>query len=219
MGGRARSTRRARHPSAPAGAPTGAMYRELGTNWTFDESQGPSDGLASEPHLAVGVRASETPSSWVVHRIARALRSPRSAQPPPRPRRPRLRNPGLLAARLQLRRLREAGFQRLIAQRVSGDSEARSRGDRASGDRGELAPPGVRGSRSRVASHRHVPESRAELDAASPGRSVLEFWVAMTNAACSCSSARRAAPPTVRAPATIVLRPRRSSRHGAWPGV
>jgi hypothetical protein len=29
-------------------------YLEPGANWTFDRSQGPSDGLASKPHLAVG---------------------------------------------------------------------------------------------------------------------------------------------------------------------
>ena len=89
-------------------------YSEPGTNWTFDKSDGPGGGLASKAHLAVWGRGRETPSTWVVHRIARAYGVYGHDSVTPRPRGPGwFRNPGLLGARLQLRRLREAGLQRL----------------------------------------------------------------------------------------------------------
>ena len=36
-------------------------HLEPGANWTFDKSEGPSDGLASKPHLAVGGRGRGNP--------------------------------------------------------------------------------------------------------------------------------------------------------------
>jgi hypothetical protein len=36
-------------------------HLEPGANWTFDKSDGPSDGLASKPHLAVGGRGRGNP--------------------------------------------------------------------------------------------------------------------------------------------------------------
>jgi len=36
-------------------------YLEPGAHWTFDKGYGPSDGLASKPHLAVGGRGRGNP--------------------------------------------------------------------------------------------------------------------------------------------------------------
>jgi hypothetical protein len=47
-------------------------YPELGTNWTFDKSAGPGDGLASKAHLAVGGRGRGNPQHLGSSRIARA---------------------------------------------------------------------------------------------------------------------------------------------------
>ena len=55
-------------------------YLEPGANWTFDKSHGPTDRLASKPHLAVGgTRGGEPPAA---HRTARAHRSPRRSATP-----------------------------------------------------------------------------------------------------------------------------------------
>jgi len=47
-------------------------YPELGTNWTFDMSDGPGDELASKAHLAVGGRGRGDPQHVDSSRIARA---------------------------------------------------------------------------------------------------------------------------------------------------
>jgi hypothetical protein len=75
-------------PVETSGCLAPRRYPEPGQNWTFVVSEGPGDGLASKAHLAVWGRGRETPSTWVVHRIARADRSLRAESVTPSTERP-----------------------------------------------------------------------------------------------------------------------------------